>query len=183
MKPIQTQSLGIRPIHYQDSKNDLSIYTYLHDVEYQVRAHFEWNNNRPDLECGRNEYKHWNIAKRMIERGGRRDIYLGTRECQGYVEPCAFGEGNGCYDELPEMAFGVMLHGITYPDEQADKMYEGKMTVRLWRAVMRKGVIEFVRPDDKQSIIVRDLNNRKTKQFVFGENFSGAGEFDREGVF
>ncbi len=183
MKPIQTQSLGIRPIHYQDLKNDLSIYTYLRDVEYQVKAHFEWNNNRADLAGDRNENKHWDIAKRMIERGGRRDIYLGTRECQGYVEPIFFGEGEGFYDNLPEMAFGVMLHGITYPDEQTNKMYEGKMTVRLWRAVMRNGVIKYIRPDDEDNIIIRELNNRKTKQFVFGENFSGAAEFDREGVF
>ena len=88
MNPIRTQSQGIRPIHYQDSKNDLSIYTYLKDVEYQVRAHFVWNENRKDLVGDRNENKHWLIAKRMVERGGRRDIFLGTRECQAYVEPC-----------------------------------------------------------------------------------------------
>ena len=32
-----------------------SYYTYLCDVEYEVRAHFEWNLNRPDLEVDRNE--------------------------------------------------------------------------------------------------------------------------------
>ncbi len=31
----------------------------------------------------------------MIEKGGRQDIFLGTRECQGYVKPCKFGEGIG----------------------------------------------------------------------------------------
>ena len=31
--------------------NDLSIYTYLADVEYQVQAHFDWNENRPDLDA------------------------------------------------------------------------------------------------------------------------------------
>ena len=113
MKPVQTQSQGIRPIHYYNGKNDLSIYTYLRDVEYYVRAHFEWNMNRPDLEQDRNDNKHWDIAKRMIERGGRRDIFLGTRECQGYVEPCVFDEGRSCYEDIPERAFGVMLHGIT----------------------------------------------------------------------
>lgn len=47
MNPIETQSKGIRPIRYNDGTNDLSIYTYLVDVCYQVRGHFEWNLNRP----------------------------------------------------------------------------------------------------------------------------------------
>ena len=98
MKLIQTESKGIRPIKYSGG-NDLSYYTYLHDVEYQVRAHFEWNQNREDLAYDRNENKHYDIARRMVERGGRRDIFLGTRECQGYVEPCSFGEGESAYQD------------------------------------------------------------------------------------
>ena len=74
---IQTQSQGIRPIKYTGG-NDLSIYTYLKDVEYQVRAHFEWNENRKDLERDRNENKHYIVAKRMLSRGGRRDILFAT---------------------------------------------------------------------------------------------------------
>lgn len=110
---IETQSKGIRPINYSNGKNDLSIYTYLSDVAYQVRAHFEWNEHRPDLAQDRNENKHYAIAKRMLERGGRRDIFLGTRECQGYVEPCTFGEGPGAYDNTPSVPLGLMLHGLT----------------------------------------------------------------------
>jgi len=109
MKMIQTQSKGIRPIRYHGG-NDLSIYTYLADVEYQVKAHFEWNPHRPELACDRNENKHYAMATRMIARGGRRDIFLGTRECQGYVEPCAWGEGEGAYDDCPELAFGLMFN-------------------------------------------------------------------------
>lgn len=53
---------------------------------------FEFNLNHPELENDRNEHKHHNIAKRMVARGGRRDVFLGTRECQAFVEPCVFGE-------------------------------------------------------------------------------------------
>ena len=103
MNPIQTEVKGIRPIKYNDSqKNDLAYYTYLKDCRYQVQAHFEWNENRPELKGDRNENKHHEIAKRMIRKGGRRDIFLGTRECQGYVEPCVFGEGEGFYDQKPQ---------------------------------------------------------------------------------
>ena len=94
MNTIQTESKGMRPIKYSGG-NDLASYTYLKDVEYHVKAHFEWNENRPELQADRNEDKHYQIAKRMIERGGRRDIFLGTRECQGYVEPCRFKDDMG----------------------------------------------------------------------------------------
>ena len=55
MNPIETESKGIRPIRYNDGSNDLSIYTYLVDVSYQIKAHFEWNLHRADLSDDRNE--------------------------------------------------------------------------------------------------------------------------------
>lgn len=146
MNPIQTETKGIRPIKYYNDKNDLSYYTYLKDCRYQVRAHFIWNENRPELEQDRNENKHYNIAKRMIERGGRRDIFLGTRECQGYVKPCVFGEGEGAYDQIEELSFGMMYHGITYADEAYSEETRGQLSVRLWQASMKRGIITFLPP-------------------------------------
>ena len=139
MNRIQTQRRGIRPIHYSGG-NDLSYCTYLRDVCYHVRAHFEWNDNRPEQEHDRNENKHHNIAKRMIERGGRRDIFLGTRECMGYVEPCAFEEGTGFYDHSGELPYGLFYHGITYADEAVLPEDKGQMTVRFWTPIMKNGV-------------------------------------------
>jgi len=178
MNQIQTQSEGIRIKKYYDSGNDLSIYTYLKDVKYQVRAHFEWNMNRPELEADRNEHKHHNIAKRMIERGGRRDVFLGTRECQGYVEPCKFGEGDGFYDNVPELAFGFMFHGFTYADEAVSDDDKGKMTVRFWNPVMRYGVIKFIRPEECTK--KRHIKSMEYKHFGNGD-FSGLSEFKFNG--
>ncbi len=149
MNPIQTETKGIRPIKYQNNQNDLSYYTYLKACRYQVRAHFVWNDNRPELEKDRNENKHHNIARRMIEHGGRRDIFLGTRECQGYVKPCVFGEGTGFYDTIPEINYGIMYHGITYADEAYPKIVpetEGRLSVRFWNAIMSNGVITYQKP-------------------------------------
>jgi CRISPR-associated protein Cas5d len=87
IKPIRTQTKGTKPLVYSGG-NDLAIYTFLADVEYQVRAHFEWNQHRPELADDRNPGKHFAVAQRTLERGGRQDIFLGTRDCQGYVEPC-----------------------------------------------------------------------------------------------
>jgi len=170
MNPIETESKGIRPILYQHDKkkaNDLSIYTYLVHVSYQVKAHFEWNPQRPDLTNDRNENKHYWIAKRMLERGGRRDIFLGTRECQGYVEPCRFHEGPGAYDNTPTVSFGLMVHGITYADEDSS----GQMCVRLWQPVMENGVISFVRPEECP--VIRPLYKQSVKAFVLEKNMQG----------
>ena len=112
MNRIATQSRGVKPLKYGGGGNDLSIYKYLSDVCYQVRAHFEFNLHRKELAEDRDEHKHHNIARRMVERGGRRDIFLGTRECQGYVEPVNYGEGTGYYDNAGEMPLGTMFHGF-----------------------------------------------------------------------
>ncbi len=142
MKPIRTQTRSAKPIKYGGG-NDLSIYTYLSDVEYQIQAHFEWNLHREDMAKDRNENKHYFIAKRMIERGGRRDIFLGARECQGYVEPCKFGEGEGLYDKYGELSFDLMFHGFDYPDEYGKDEFHS----RFWRPRMVDGVVEFIRPE------------------------------------
>lgn len=176
MNQIQTEVKGIRPIKYNGG-NDLSYYTYLKNCRYQVQAHFEWNENRPELNKDRNENKHHQIAKRMIDKGGRRDIYLGTRECQGYVEPKKFGDGEGYYDSLSELAFGTMYHGITYADEAYSPETIGKMTINLWAPVMRNGIIKFIRPD--QCKLHRTVKEVQMKSFGTATmNFSGLGEFE-----
>ncbi len=143
MKRIRTQAKGIKPLKYYESGNELSVYTYLAEVAYQVKAHFEWNEQRDDLKNDRKDCKHHEIAKRMINKGGRRDVCLGTRECQAYVEPCAFGQGEGYYDDAGELAFGVMFHGFDYPDEIGGN----KLFSRFWRPTMKDGVVEFLRPE------------------------------------
>lgn len=145
LNPIRTQPRSTKPIKYHSGGNDLSIYTYLADVAYQVQAHFEWNSNRPDLTHDRNENKHFYVARRMIERGGRRDVFLGTRECQGYVESSDFGAENGYYDDYPgEMSFGLMFHGFDYPDEGQP----GEFWARFWVPKMVRGEIQFIHPKD-----------------------------------
>ncbi|MEG2673118.1 MAG: type I-C CRISPR-associated protein Cas5c [Ruthenibacterium sp.] len=178
MNQIQTEVKGIRPIKYTGG-NDLSYYTYLKNCRYQVRAHFEWNENRPELSDDRNENKHHNIAKRMIERGGRRDIFLGTRECQGYVNPCVFGEGAGCYDDIPQLAFGLMYHGITYADEAYSENTQDKMTVRFWNPILCQGVITFPRPEDCP--ITRTVRAMEIKAFGAEHgNFTGVDVCEKE---
>jgi CRISPR-associated protein Cas5d len=172
MKKIQTESKGIKPIKMSGG-NDLAFYTYLRDVEYQVLAHFEWNEHRRNLEGDRdegdrNEHKHHNIAKRSIKKGGRRDVFLGTRECQGYVEPCVFDEGESFYKDYGELDFGVQFHGYDYPDETGND----ELVVRLWRAKMKDGLIKFLMPKDCDPSLRRFIRKMTAKKFEPNRNFS-----------
>lgn len=142
MKRIRTQTKGTKPQEFGGG-NSLAIYTFLADVEYQVRAHFEWNEQRPELKADRNDGKHFAIVSRMLDRGGRQDIFLGTRDCQGYVVPCQFGSEIGALDEADELAFGLMFHGFDYPDECGGHA----LHARFWRPTMVNGVIRFPRPE------------------------------------
>lgn len=165
MKPIRTQTKGTKPLVFSGG-NTLAIYTFLADAEYQVRAHFEWNLQRPELEHDRNAAKHLAMAERALKRGGRQDIFLGTRDCQGYVEPCEFGAGEGHYDNIDELGFGLMFHGFDYPDETGGNA----LHARFWYPTMQKGVIGFDRPEQCQTRkYVREM---ESKQFNQGENFS-----------
>jgi len=163
MKPIRTQTKGTKPLVWSGG-NSLAIYTFLHEVEYQVQAHFEWNQFRPELKQDRIDGKHFNIARRMLEKGGRQDIFLGTRDCQGYVEPCRFGGGSSFYDQIDELSFGLMLHSFGYPDETG----QNKLISRFWQAAMKKGILSFPRPEacDKQ----REIRKMMPKPFGLGEN-------------
>lgn len=172
MKPILTESKGIRPIKYGGG-NDLSYYTYLRDVSYIVEAHFEFNENRQDLAGDRNVKKHTEMAERSLRKGGRRDVFLGTRECQAYIEPASFDE-EGYYSK--EMDLGLMYHSIQYPDESAD----GKRYVLFWYPRMVDSVIEFCRPEDCP--ISRELPAGSIKTFNLGKNVKTVEEELKEEV-
>lgn len=154
MKRIRTQTKGTKPLDFSGG-NTLAIYTFLFDVKYQVRAHFEWNEHHKKLKKDQIDGKHYAIANRMLERGGRQDIFLGTRDCQGYVEPCSFSEGRGAYDEDDEVGYGLMFHGFDYPDETG----ENELYARFWYPTLKKGMLTFERPEEcKYKKFVREMD-------------------------
>lgn len=177
MKPFCTQTKGTKPMNFggiypsekelgikQESLHTLAIYTFLANVEYHVKAHFEWNLQRPELEEDRNIAKHEAMADRSLKRGGRQDIFLGTRDCQGYVEPCVFGEGESHYHEIDELGFGLMFHGFDYPDEVGGK----GLHARFWYPTMVNGTIKFAKPENCQ--IRKYIREMEPKHFKLREN-------------
>lgn len=182
MKPIRTQSKSTKPLDWNGG-NTLAIYTFLQDVEYQVEAHFEWNENWPELAQDRVAGKHMAIAKRMLERGGRQDIFLGTRDCQGYVEPCEFGSPSrdgkaGFYDDIDNLDFGLMFHSFGYPEETGNH----ELVSRFWQANMQHGIITFPRVNDDtgrlKTRLIREM--KPEKPFKRGENLKAVEEEAKE---
>lgn len=146
INPIKVESKSMRPLDKRLAlnHNTLAFYTYLSDVRYQVRCHIEWNLQREDLAADRNMKKHTAIFKRALKAGGRRDLFLGTRECQGYVKPQAFDSGDGYYDNVTSQYFGLMFHGYNYPSDTGDPM----LSVRMDAPIMKNGVVHFKRPEE-----------------------------------
>ena len=155
MRVIEMESKGVRTVKYYKEEAGLSYYTYLKNVEYQVKAHFEWNYYSDEYANDRNDGKHISIAKRSLDRGGRQDIFLGTRECQGYVEPCDFGSGKSDYDGK-DLYFGMMFHSFSYPNEVLkNQKRKEKLEANLWEAEMKNGIIDFETAKDK--LISREI--------------------------
>ena len=190
LRRIRTQTRGMKPLNYdgifasarqptkkQTPPNTLAIYTYLTGdarsespaaditdspgVEYQVRAHFEWNPHHEALARDRVAGKHYAIAKRSLERGGRQDIFLGTRDCQGYVVPCAFGEGPGDYDNDDSIDCDLTFHSFDYPDETG----AGRFGANFWRPKLVNGVLTFPRPDDTSQLVKKDIRAMEPRAF------------------
>lgn len=142
MNPIIKHSVGVTPLNYGGGNRNLSYYTYLDSVAYQVKARIELNTMREDLKEDFDLRKHHHIALRAVKKGGRRDVFLGTRECQAYVEPCDFGSGTGAFDNTGTIPFGLMIHGLNYPDKTGIPVLEA----RLWDAEMKDGYIFYPHP-------------------------------------
>ena len=145
LNPIRMESKGVKPLKMTEGGNTLAYYNYLVEPAYQVEVKFVWNLHRGvEYEPDRIEGKHYTIAADMIRKGGRRDVFLGTRECQASVEPCIFGEGRGYYDHSGRREFGIMFHGFSYPEETGID----ELRTRFWKPCMQDGVIDFIRPED-----------------------------------
>lgn len=144
MKPIETEFQGIRLLK-SNYKSDLSSYTYLTNVCYYVKYHFEWNMEREDLVKDRNMKKHEEITERSLKRGGRRPIFLGVSECMGYIEELTesdYEQDPGYYDNT-NIGFGIMFVGFLYPQKSGELLRAAYAPIR-----MQHGRIVYPKPED-----------------------------------
>lgn len=147
LHPIQTETKNIL-IPMMNGGKDLSHFTYLRDVAYAVKFHFEWA-ERPDMVTDRSEKKHEQILLRSMQRGGRHDIFLGTRECIGAVERLRVQE----YEELQtpfdgSISFGIMFHSFSYGERMRQDNAKGMLYSQFAPIIMKNGCISFIRPEE-----------------------------------
>lgn len=170
LNPISTETKGVRLLIDGKKKmnQDLSCYTYLKKVKYAIKFHFEWNLNYPELEQDRNEKKHQEIILRSLRRGGRRDIFLGTRECVGYIKKLNKEEYEGILvaEELKEksISFGIMFHSFSYPNQSKDKLNYDYLVSNFTNTVVENGIVRFCRSEE--CMISRQLEKYSSKNFT-----------------
>ncbi|WP_162012865.1 type I-C CRISPR-associated protein Cas5c [Streptococcus sp. S784/96/1] len=157
-KQIQTELHGVRAL-LANYNADLSYVSYLSDVEYLVKFHFVWNENRPDLLHDRLPNKHEAIMARSIRKGGRRDIFLGTRECVGLIDEVSQEEyeaASVAY-ENQTIDFGIMFHSFKYPTDKIEPLKS-----YFTHTVMENGVIQF--KEQEECEIVNTLSSYTFKE-------------------
>lgn len=172
VNPIEMESKAIRPINYSGG-NTLAQYTYLVKPAYAVRAHFEFNYNRPDLKDDFVEDKHFAIASRCLKKGGRRDVFLGTRECQAYVEPCDFDRVVGHYDDVT-LQFSPMLHSLYYPSQSGNDCIEAL----FWSPKMENGVLNVIKQE--QCSMRKKVMDYEIKPFEIGKTMQAVDDLYEE---
>ena len=163
MNPIMMESVGIKLPRYNDSSSDLSYYTYLVNVKYQILAHMEWNINRPEYNNDRDQGKHFTIFKDSVAKGGRYPIFLGKSECKADVSMTHFGNGEGFYDHAGKYYLGFMYHGLTYADEAYNDVTKDSLSLRFSNLEMVDGVIKYPRPE---ACVTRKIRKDEIKRWV-----------------
>lgn len=150
---IQTELHGVRAL-LANYGADLSYVSYLSDVEYLVKFHFIWNENRPDLIQDRLPNKHEAIMARSIKKGGRRDVFLGTRECLGLVDEISQEEYETAesYYDNQSIDLGIMFHSFAYPKDKSQPLQSF-----FTKTVMENGIVKFKEQADCE--IVNQLSS------------------------
>lgn len=171
ISPINTETKGIRAT-VGKNKLDLNYVTYLVDPVYLVKFHFVWNDNREDLFHDRDFKKHEAIMDRSLAKGGRRDIFLGTRECIAYADAISEYEYNNtktAYEEQT-ISFGLMFNSFTYPKKSGKRLISNFANI-----TMKNGEIKY--PSDEECEINYELSNYS---FNYSEKIKSVDEELRE---
>lgn len=166
MNEIESYTQGTRLL-LKNYKSDLSAYTFLTNVCYYVKFHFEWSEAREDLKGDRNFKKHEAITERSLKRGGRRPIFLGVSECMGYIEELMEDEyehDEGHYDDK-NLGFGLMFNEFIYPDKPGGMLKAVYVPINMkkgrinYEELEGQGIINEVRNYDfKEPVMTRTVD-------------------------
>lgn len=145
--------------------------TYLYDVHYIIEAHFEWSGKEPGDE---NLGKHLDIFHRSLAAGGRRDVFLGLRECTAIVNPidakfdkikaedrfnAVVDEQNGAWKSVGQtgltMSIGLMFYGWEWGTAK-----DGTDSPMFFHATVKNGILEYPHPSNNTALICQKFERR-----------------------
>lgn len=148
--------------------------TYLYDVHYVVEAHFEWSGKQSDDE---NLGKHLDIFRRSLEAGGRRDVFLGLRECAAIVEPvdskfdafkphdrfnAVVSEQRETWKRMGQTGL-TMDVGLIFHSWEWGAAKDGTDIPTFFYAMVQDGVLEYPHPDDNARVIHQRFERRAAR--------------------
>lgn len=128
-----------------DENKGLSYFTYLQDVEYEVKCHMIFNKDFVSTKDNNDKpQKHWDIFKRALKQGGRKNIFLGTTDCNiAYVEPLPnYGEKESYYSGV-DIDFHNMFHSFDYPTKSNPEQFN----INFSEVTMNDGKIVFIKKE------------------------------------
>ncbi len=173
VKPIKYQNLMVNEVgdpvitkkpFVASARRVQKMQTYLYDVHYVVEAHFEWSGKTPE---DQNFPKHWDIFRRSLETGGRRDVFLGTRECTAvvgpeYVLPLDRPPKYRGFDEIASSCkSGLCLHvGLMFHSWDWGTAKDGFDTPCFFIGEVKNGVLEYPHPEDRERVIRQRFKKR-----------------------
>lgn len=178
MKPIRYQNILINEVKttaitkrpfVAPERRMQKMQTYLYDVHYIVEAHFEWSGKFPDDE---DLTKHMCIFERSLETGGRRDVFLGMRECTAIAEPLNKAilakPARERFDDFVKvwrkkhqgfsLNVGYMFHGWEWGTGKDETD-----TPTFFDAKVCGGILEYPHPDDKGKVIRQQFERREVQ--------------------
>ena len=178
LKPIRYQNILINEVKdtvitkrpfVASERRMQKMQTYLYEVHYIVEAHLEWSGKCPEDE---NLNKHMCIFDRSLDAGGRRDIYLGTRECTAVAEPMnpdiracparerfdKFADHWRKINQGFDLHVGVMFHGWEWGAGQ-----DCTDLPLFFDARVKRGELHYPHPDDSQRVIRQHFKRRESQ--------------------
>lgn len=147
MKEIKYQEITIKTPHYREKslaksrKIQILNYSFLLDVEYQIKAHYVIDKAFVNDEHGNCAFVHDDAIRNAIENGTEKMVKLGKSNSGiAMVRPCEWGERKSFYDNHGTSEAIWMFHSFKFDKKDWDRVITD---VGFCKQYMDKGIIDF----------------------------------------
>ncbi len=122
---------------YKGGKGDRVTYQYLHNVAYEVTAHYTWNYALTELSDDWSYGRHDRRIKAAIQEGGRMDLCFGCSECMAFLVDPSEEVLEGYYDDEETRDLGMMFHSYRLPNDKDHNRYAFYTNITMEHGIIR----------------------------------------------